>query len=69
MAQKICDNYDNLTPLEKSMFMGELVHAAQSCDLHFNMAKELIKSGYDKGLFAGVSFNITNENIDHEKIN
>ena len=67
MAQKICDNYDNLTPLEKSMFMGELVHAAQSCDTLFNLAKDLIKSGYDKGLFDGVSFNIPqDENISHD---
>ncbi len=56
MAQKICENYDLLSPHEKSIFIGELVHAVQSSDTLFNMAKGIIDKAMTLNLFDGVTF-------------
>lgn len=51
MAQKLCDKYFNLTPIERVSLVGELVHAIQSDNELFDMANDLIKLGILKGVF------------------
>ena len=51
MAQKLCDKYFNLTPIERVSLVGELVHAIQSDNELFDMANDLIQLGILKGVF------------------
>ena len=50
----ICENYSELSPLERVMFIGELTHACMADDDIFNMGKELIRLGIEKGIFENV---------------
>ena len=52
-----CDKYNELTPIAKVHFIGELVHAAQSDDAIFTCCKDLIELAIRKGLFDGVVIN------------
>lgn len=52
----ICDKYDSLSHYDKVQFMGKLCHAAQTDDVLFTMAQELIKLGEQRGLFDKVAF-------------
>lgn len=52
-----CQEYQQLTPLEKSQYIGELVHACISDSKYFKMGQKLIKQAQDKGLFEGVVIN------------
>jgi len=56
-----CAEYQNLTPLEKSQYIGELVHACISDTKYFKMGEKLIKQAQDKGLFEGVVINPPSE--------
>lgn len=51
MAQKLCDKYFYLTPIERVSLVGELVHAIQSDNELFDMANDLIQLGILKGVF------------------
>ncbi len=51
MAQKLCDKYFDLTPIERVSLVGELVHAIQSDNELFDMANDLIQLGILKGVF------------------
>jgi hypothetical protein len=51
MAQKLCDKYFNLTPIERVSLVGELVHSIQSDDELFSMAEDMIKLAMLKGIF------------------
>lgn len=50
----LSDNYSNLTPFERVMYIGELTHACMCDDELFNMGKELIRLGISKGIFENV---------------
>jgi hypothetical protein len=50
----ICENYSELSPLERVMFIGELTHACMADDDLFNKGKELIRLGIEKGIFENV---------------
>ena len=51
----LCDKYRNLSPQEKSLFISNLQHVAQSDDSIFESALHLIELGKRKGLFDGVT--------------
>lgn len=50
-------HYINLTPKEKSEFVGQLVHSCQSDENLFSMGEEIIKLAQRRGLFENVVFN------------
>ena len=50
----ICSLYQNLTAVEKWQFLGKLTHAAQSDELCFLLAQELIENAASKGVLDGV---------------
>lgn len=52
-----CPQFQQLTPLEKSTFIGELVHSCISDERFFDLGKKLIKQAHRKGLFDGVKIN------------
>jgi hypothetical protein len=49
-----CENYMNLSHIERIRFMVELIHVCQSDDDLFYDAAVLIDAGRAKGLFEGV---------------
>ena len=51
----ICDKYDKLNPVEKVIFIGQLVHVVQSDSGLMDLAEEIIKLGLVKGLLTGVT--------------
>jgi hypothetical protein len=50
----ICETFDKLTTKEKKEYIGALVHSVQSNDELFQIGKEIIEQGKQKGLFEGV---------------
>lgn len=50
----VCEQFDNLTPKEKTEYIGQVVHAIQSDKNLYEMGKEIIRLGNIKGLFEGV---------------
>jgi len=56
-----CEQYQNLAPLEKTQFIGELVHACISDPKFFKAGQKLIQQAKDKGLFDGVVINPPSE--------
>ncbi len=63
---KNCDNYQQLTPKERTEYIGSLIHACISDERLFRTGEKLIKEAQKKGLFDGVVINPTTEpnNID-----
>ena len=53
MAIKLCDKYDNLSPVERLTLVGEVVHALQSDDEIFDDVQKIIRKAIIKGLFVG----------------
>lgn len=47
----VCQSFEELTPKEKTEFIGEVVHAAISDEALYSMAQEIIRIGKIKGLF------------------
>lgn len=67
MAQKLCEKYFNLTPIERVSLVGELVHAIQSDNALLSMAEDIIKLGVAKGIFDDTIINPeTPKNDTHE---
>lgn len=50
----LSENYSKLTPLERVMYIGELTHACMCDDDLFNLGKEIIRLGINKGIFDNV---------------
>lgn len=50
----ICQKFDELTPKEKTEYIGAVVHAVQSSDNLYSMGQEIIRLGNLAGLFDGV---------------
>jgi hypothetical protein len=51
----ICDEFEKLTPKEKTEFIGQVVHSIQSDSGLYSMGQEIIRLGKIKGLFEGVT--------------
>ena len=51
----ICNHYSNLTPIEKVVYIGELIHAVQSNDRFYNLGKFIIGLAKEEGIFDGVT--------------
>lgn len=49
-----CENYNKLTPVEKVIFTGQLLHACMNDDGLKELGDEIIKLAMLKGLFEGV---------------
>jgi len=66
-----CNEYQNLTPLERTKFIGQLVHASISGSKYFKMATKLIENAHKEGLFNGVVINPEvledNNELNHEQ--
>ena len=50
----LCNNYNELSHVDKIIYIGELLHAVQSDDHLFDLGTLIIGSARDKGLFEGV---------------
>lgn len=50
-------HYINLTPKEKSEFVGQLVHSCQSDVYLYSLGQEIIKLAKRRGLFKNVVIN------------
>lgn len=50
----LCNNYDNLSHVEKIKYIGELLHSVQSDDHLFNLGLLIIYHAREKGLLDGV---------------
>jgi len=62
----LSENYSKLTPLERVMYIGELTHACMCDDYLFNLGKEIIKLGINKGIFDNVKIM---PNIEETELN
>lgn len=51
----ICQPFEELTPKEKTEYIGQVVHAIQSDPSLFAMGQEIIRLGQLRGLFEGVT--------------
>ena len=52
-----CKKYLELAPVEKIMYIGQLLHATQSDDVLFELGKDLIDLAMLNGVFNGVIIN------------
>lgn len=50
----VCKKFEELTPAQKVMYIGEIVHCCQSDDQMFEFGEQIVKMGVMKGLFDGV---------------
>lgn len=60
----LCNYFENLSHPEKVQFIGKLTHAAQSSDVLFKKALELINEGESSGLFNNVTILPNHQNIN-----
>lgn len=51
----ICSEFDKLTAMEKSVYIGELVHSVQSDSGLFERGKTIIEAAKEYGLFEKVT--------------
>lgn len=63
-----CSKFMALSEVDKVIFAAELLHVAQSDDVLFERAKNLIQSGYKRGAFNGVKI-LPNWEEPHQLIN
>lgn len=52
----ICPEYDGLEPFEKSIYIGQIVHAVQNDSDFFKKGIDLINLAASKGIFDKVKF-------------
>ena len=50
----LCKNYDELSHVQKIVYIGELIHACQSDDHFFNLGEMIIESAKNNGTLDGV---------------
>jgi hypothetical protein len=62
----LCKSFDNLSHVEKVIFIGQLTHAAMNSDECFDIAQGLIKLGHYDGVFTNVVINPPSENGNAE---
>jgi len=51
----ICEEYDNLTPIEKATYIGELTHSCMNDSRLYAMGLKIIEAAIAKGIFSGVT--------------
>ena len=51
----ICENYDSLSPIDKVIFIGKIVHALQSSNVIFSDVERIIWRAQAAGVFDGVT--------------
>lgn len=49
-----CKKFQDLLPLEKSIFIGKIVHSVSNSDKLFELGEKIIKLAEKSGLFDGV---------------
>mgnify|MGYP001605569871 CR=1 FL=1 len=57
MATPICKKYFELTPIERSSYVGQLLHSVMSDDDLYSIGKDLIDIAIAKGLFRNTVIN------------
>lgn len=62
----ICKEFDELTPKEKTEYIGKLVHCVQQNSFLFQHGKRIIQKGEADGLFDKVIIN-PSDNDTHRK--
>jgi hypothetical protein len=60
----VCNNYSNLSPLEKVMFIGELTHACMCDDELYEIGYKIIELAKSKGMFENVKIMPDSINTD-----
>lgn len=60
----ICAEYDGLEPFEKSIYVGQIIHAVQNDSEFFKRGIELIDLAASKGLFDKVKFHPIENNLN-----
>lgn len=61
-----CKEYQQLTPLEKRNYIGELIHSCMNDSNLFKEGLKIISKGYSKKLFDGVTINPIQETYKTE---
>ena len=56
MAQKLCENYFNLSTLERIQFIGSLNHIVMTNPEMFLLGKDMVEIALLKGLLTDVKF-------------
>ncbi|MBK7883494.1 MAG: hypothetical protein IPJ81_06645 [Chitinophagaceae bacterium] len=51
----ICEKFNQLTPFEKVIYIGKLVHAVENDDILFDAGNEIIELANNKGIFKGIT--------------
>jgi len=51
----ICEKFNHLTPFEKVIYIGKLVHAVENDDILFDAGNEIIELPNNKGIFKGIT--------------
>jgi hypothetical protein len=64
----LCPKYQQLTPTERVTFIGSLVHAVQSDDYFFEIAKNIQHLATLRGLFDNVVINPTSETSEAVRV-
>lgn len=64
-----CKKFNELTPMERCLFIAKLSHAVQSDNTLYYAAIKIIESGRLKGVFEGVVFNPPIEEYLNNKYN
>lgn len=64
----ICKEFDELTPQEKTTYIGQLVHSVQSDSELFKTGQMLISVAKKKGLFDNVIINPQTHDPDTNSI-
>lgn len=52
----ICKEYESLGPFEKSIYIGQLIHAVQNESEFYELGKDLIMLATLKGIYRSVKF-------------
>lgn len=63
----ICPEFDQLSPQEKTEYIGKLVHAVQSHSQFFRLGEYLIRDANKIGLFDNVIINPQNKDITTDR--
>lgn len=50
----ICEKFNKLTPNERVMYIGKLVHAVENDSVLFDAGNEIIELAISRGIFDGV---------------
>jgi hypothetical protein len=51
----ICEKFNQLSPNERVIYIGKLVHAVENDNILFEAGNEIIGLANDKGIFTGIT--------------